>query len=131
MSAGARALIEASLQAVADRAGDPAPRIYARFFAARPEFEALFERDRTGVVRGAMLAWAVEMILDAADGGALGPNFVASERLNHEGLGVAREDFPLFFETMTATFAAILGEGWTAETAAAWAEAVRRLGPEL
>lgn len=55
------AVIE-SLKAAAGQ-GDPGPAIYVRLFAAFPELDALFVRDRDGSVRGHMLAqsWTEEM----------------------------------------------------------------------
>ena len=57
-------IVTASLEALAERVGDPAPQVYARLFAAYPEMEALFVRDTTGAVRGEMLALTFECLLD-------------------------------------------------------------------
>ncbi|MDT9694089.1 hypothetical protein Q5762_38330, partial [Streptomyces sp. P9(2023)] len=59
-----RELIEASLEEAAERAGDLTPLVYARLFAEQPQMEALFWRDRTGQIRGEMLARVFEAILD-------------------------------------------------------------------
>lgn len=121
------ALIERSLDLVAARAGDPAPLVYARLFAENPELEALFVRDRTGMVRGNMLAVALECLLDVAGTHGYAANFVASERVNHAGLGVPSALFDRFYATIIATFRDVLGPDWTAETEAAWQDAAGRL----
>ncbi len=117
------ALIERSLEMVAERVGDPAPLVYARLFAEHPELEALFVRDKVGMVRGNMLQVALECLLDFAGPRAYATHFVASERVNHEGLGVPREMFDRFYATVIATFGAALGPDWTDETQEAWRRA--------
>ncbi|MDO9337072.1 MAG: globin [Caulobacter sp.] len=119
-------LIRQSLERLAERRGDPTPQVYARLFAARPEAEALFVGDRTGAVRGEMLAQAFEALLDLADGGDQGARLIAIERVNHEGLGVPPEVFADFFPVLADVVREGLGEGWTAEVAAAWGELTER-----
>lgn len=121
------ALIEASLERIAERLGDPAPLVYARLFAAFPELEALFVRDRLGTVRGNMLQVTLECLLDFAGPRAYAGNFVGSERVNHAGLGVPQAMFDQFYQTVIATFRDALGDDWTATTEAAWQRAARGL----
>lgn len=121
------ALIERSLEQVAERVGDPAPLVYARLFAQFPELEALFVRDVTGIVRGNMLTTTLECLLDFAGTRAYATHFVGSERVNHGGLGVPAEMFDRFYATVIETFREVLGEAWTTETDAAWARAATGL----
>ena len=121
------ALIEASLERVAARVGDPAPLVYARLFAEFPELEALFVRDVSGTVRGNMLTTTLECLVDFAGPRAYATHFVGSERVNHAGLGVPAEMFDRFYATVIGTFREVLGEAWTAETDAAWARAAAGL----
>ncbi|OYX45948.1 MAG: hypothetical protein B7Y90_17550 [Alphaproteobacteria bacterium 32-64-14] len=53
------ALVVRTLEAAADRHGDPTEAIYAELFAAYPELEALFWLDRDNGVRASMVqqAW--------------------------------------------------------------------------
>lgn len=120
-------LIEASLAHVAERLGDPSPQVYARLFAAFPEAEALFVRDRSGIVRGNMLQTTLECLLDHAGPRAYAQHFVGSERVNHAGLGVTPEMFDRFYAIVIATFRDAAGEAWTDETEAAWQRAARSL----
>jgi hemoglobin-like flavoprotein len=121
------ALIEASLELVAARLGDPAPLVYARLFAEFPELERLFVRDSRGTVRGNMLQTTLECLLDHAGPRAYASHFVGSERVNHEGLGVPPEMFDRFYAVVIATFRDALGEEWSAETDAAWTRAADAL----
>ncbi|MCC6717683.1 MAG: globin [Acetobacteraceae bacterium] len=121
------ALIEASLELVAERLGDPAPLVYARLFAAFPELEALFVGDRMGTVRGNMLQVTLDCLLDFAGPRAYAHHFIASERVNHAGLGVPSAMFDQFYQTVIATFRDALGAAWTAEAEAAWQRAARAL----
>ena len=120
-------LIEASLAHVAEHLGDPSPHVYARLFAAFPEAEALFVRDRSGTVRGNMLQTTLECLLDHAGPRAYAHHFVGSERVNHAGLGVPPEMFDRFYAIVIATFRDAAGEAWTDETEAAWQRAAKSL----
>jgi hemoglobin-like flavoprotein len=127
MNAGA---IARSLELVAER-GDPAPLVYARLFAAYPEMERLFVRDTNGLVRGNMLAEAINAILDFIDRDAYGGNLMRIEIVNHENLGVPREVFPAFFTAMRDTFAAMSGEAWDDDIDAAWRALLARIDARL
>ena len=120
-------LVAASLERLAERVGDPTPQVYARLFAEHPEMEALFVRDTTGAVRGEMLAVAFACILDIGGAGAYAANLIAAERVNHEGVGVPPAVFGRFFPLLADTCRELLGEAWTPQVDAAWAELLARL----
>ncbi|WP_374470177.1 globin [Phenylobacterium sp.] len=111
---------------MAERAGDPAPAIYARLFAEFPEAEALFVRDTRGAVRGEMLAVAFQCLLDLD--GSYGANFIAAERVNHEAFGVAPEAFGRFFPIVRDVCRELLAGDWTPEIDAAWNLRLARVG---
>jgi hemoglobin-like flavoprotein len=119
---GSAQVVAGSLELLAERVGDPAPQVYARLFAQHPDMEALFVRDTSGAVRGEMLAVAFECILDMGGAGAYAANLIAAERVNHEGVGVPPEVFGRFFPLLAETCRDLLGEAWTEEVEAAWAE---------
>ena len=121
------ALIERSLELVAERVGDPAPLVYARLFATFPELEPLFVRDVSGIVRGNMLTTTLECLIDFAGPRIYAQHFVGSERVNHGGIGVPAAMFDRFYATVIDTFRDALGADWTAETDAAWARAAQGL----
>jgi hemoglobin-like flavoprotein len=123
----ANALIEESLERLADRAGDPTPAVYARLFERYPETQALFIRDANGAVKGEMLAKMFECALDLAGANAYAANFIACEIVNHEGVGVPRAVFPRFFDVAVETFAELLGPDWTPAYDAAWRALIGRI----
>jgi hemoglobin-like flavoprotein len=113
--------IEASLEAVAARVGDPAPQVYARLFALEPALQTLFVRDTDGSVRGQMLQQVFETVLDLVGGDHYGGTLIASEWVNHQNLGVPAAQFALFFTAMIDAFRDILGDDWTPAFEQAWA----------
>lgn len=127
MASSPAELVAGSLETLAERVGDPAPQVYARLFAEFPETEALFVRDTAGAVRGEMLAVAFACILDIGASGAYAANLIAAERVNHEGVGVPPPAFARFFPIVAETCRELIGEAWTAEVDAAWAELLARL----
>ena len=121
------AVIEESLERLAERAGDPTAVVYARLFARYPETEALFVRDVSGAVKGEMLAKTLECVLDLAGPNSYAANFIACEIVNHEGVGVPREVFARFYEVMMDTFCELGGPEWAASYGAAWRGVVERI----
>src|SRR5689334_487642 len=93
-------VILSTLQAVADRHGDPSIAIYARLFGAHPELEALFHMDRDGGVRASMVQQGFECILDYVGSRLTSPQIIAAARIHHEGYGVPAERFDDFFTAM-------------------------------
>jgi hemoglobin-like flavoprotein len=109
-----------SLERLSEVHGDPAAAVYARLFAQHPNLEALFVLDRQSAVRGNMLANVFEALLDMAGPHRYGLNAVLAERVNHEGMGVTPDVFPIFFETVHATVRDLLGAEWAPEIESAW-----------
>ena len=120
------AALTESLELVAARSDDPAPAVYARLFAVRPDVEPLFIRDRSGIIRGQMLQVTIETLLDLADDGVIAPGMLQTERVNHQGLGVPEDAFDSFYRVLHATFRDIGGEGWTGEMEGAWVAMIAR-----
>lgn len=120
-------IVAGSLEALAERVGDPVAFVYARLFAAYPEMEALFVRDTTGAVRGEMLAMAFECLLDIGGNGAYAANLIAAERVNHEGVGVPHEVFGRFFPLLRDACRDLLSEAWTDEVETAWSEILGKI----
>ncbi len=140
MTASHLAAIEASLALAADRAGDPAPQIYARLFALHPAMEAEFWRDTSGRIRGEMLARSFEMILDLAQthapqGGwanaGWGCAFLGTEAVTHDAYGIPRQVFGDFLPIVAATIRDACGPGFTPDMAAAWDAVLARAAATL
>jgi hemoglobin-like flavoprotein len=114
------ALIEASLEAAGERAGDVTPLVYQRLFVRQPDMEPMFWRDTDGSVKGEMLTRVFEAILDFLGPRAYASTLIQCEVVTHDGYGVPPEVFGTFFGVVADTMADILGAAWDAETAAAW-----------
>jgi hemoglobin-like flavoprotein len=112
--------ILSSLSLASERCADPAPRVYAALFARHPEMEVLFARDANGAVRGEMLAKAFETVIDLVEARAFGENMLRCEVVTHEGYGVPREVFGIFFEVVVETLKDLSGADWTPRTDRAW-----------
>jgi hemoglobin-like flavoprotein len=120
-------LIVRSLELAGERRPDLTPLVYARVFAQHPEMQPLFVRDKTGQVRGEMLARVVEVILDFIDGDHYASNLIASESITHDGYGVPREVFPTFFDALAETVREVVGAEWTVEMGDGWAKLTAEL----
>ncbi len=112
--------IEAILQHVADRHGDPTGLIYAHLFAAHPDLEKLFAMDRDGGVRASMVQTSLECILDFIGSDLTATNVIAATRMHHEGYGVPDGRFDAFWTAMTAAFREVLADDWTSEMDRQW-----------
>ena len=121
------AIIVETLERVSARAGDPVPLVFDRLFAEMPEVEALFVRDKGGLVRGQMFQVTMESLLDYLGDKAYGANLVQIERVNHEGLGVEPAMFDRFYWTVMAAFKDVLGAEWTAQMDAVWTRTIAGL----
>jgi hemoglobin-like flavoprotein len=113
-------LIIQSLETAGERGGDLTPRVYRRLFEAHPEMEALFVRDSNGLVKGEMLMRVIEAILDFIGGRQYAAHLIQCEVITHEGYGVPREVFAVFFGTVAGVVREVVGADWTDATEAAW-----------
>ena len=121
------AIITETLDRVAERVGDPMPMIFERLFAEIPDVEALFIRDKGGLVRGQMFQVTMESLLDFLGDRSYGANLIQIERVNHQGLGVEPEMFDRFYLTVMATFKDILGANWSVEMETVWSRVIGEL----
>jgi hemoglobin-like flavoprotein len=120
MSHPDRAIVEASLAQAAETVGDPAGLVYARLFTANPAMAALFCNDKSGSVKGEMLARAFDTILDFVGDGGYAPHLMRAERDTHAGYGVDPAVFMTFFETLFEALDAAMGDAWSVQTRTAW-----------
>jgi hemoglobin-like flavoprotein len=121
------AIITETMERVAERVGDPMPLIFKRLFAEIPEVEALFIRDKGGLVRGQMFQVTMESLLDFLGDRSYGANLIPIERVNHQGLGVEPEMFDRFYLTVRATFKDVPGPDWTAAMETVWTRMIGEL----
>jgi hemoglobin-like flavoprotein len=115
-----RERIVGSLELAAERAGDLTPLVYARLFKERPEVEALFWRDKTGQIKGEMLARVFEAILDFVGDRLYAEHLIQTSVVIHTEYGVPPDIFRTFFGVVAATVRDVLGERWTPAIGTAW-----------
>ena len=115
-------LIERSFELAAERCEDLTPLVYARLHREHPETVAMFRTQGSDLVKGSMLAMTMEAILDFAGDRSGKFRMIACEVSSHDAYGTPRELFFAFFGVIAATLRDLLGEDWTAEMDAAWAD---------
>lgn len=121
-----RDALEASLDLVADRCGDPTERVYDRLFARQPEMEALFLGDHSLQARGHMLQMVLDTLTNMAAGETWAGNMIRAEKINHDQIGVPFDVFATFFDVVHEAFREAGGEDWTAEMETAWTDLLAR-----
>ena len=116
------AAITLTFELAADRCEDLTPLVYERLFRAHPEMQQLFVLDSDDALKGSMLSWCIRAILDFVGERSFGPNLIETEAVNHVRNSVAARDFTIFFHTLADTMRDVLGNDWTPQMSAAWAE---------
>ena len=124
-----QALIEQSLEIVADRAGDISARIFTRYFEKCPESEVLMSHmDR--ISRGKLMEEVFRLVL--VEDYSEEQDYLTWEVKNHELAYSAR---PFMYENLFAalvdTISECLSDDWDAAIEAAWREKVAMLLGEI
>lgn len=112
--------IEISFERAASRCTDLTPLVYRRLFDEHPETKAMFRTDGRDLVKGSMLALAIEAILDLAGDRRGHFRLIACEVVSHDGYGTPRELFTAFFAVIRDTLRDLLADEWSIEIARAW-----------
>ncbi len=112
--------INISFELAASRCTDLTPLVYRRLFDAHPETQALFRSDGADLVKGSMLALAIEAILDFAGERQGRFRLIACEVVSHDGYGTPRELFIAFFAVIRDALRDLIGGEWSTEIAQAW-----------
>lgn len=120
-------LIQHSFELAAARCDDLTPLVYRRLFREHPEAEAMFRREGGDLVKGSMLALAIEAMLDFAGERSGHFRMIECEVASHDAYGTPRKLFGEFFGVIANTMREILGADWSPEVAEAW----RRLLAEI
>jgi hemoglobin-like flavoprotein len=120
-------LIQQSFELAAARCEDMTPLVYRRLFRRHPEAEAMFRREGGDLVRGSMLALAIEALLDFAGERSGHFRMIECEVVSHDGYGTPRKLFAEFFGLIADTMRDLLGDDWSPEIDEAW----RKLLDEL
>jgi len=112
--------IHDSFQIAAARCDDLTPLVYRRLFRCYPEAEAMFRRDGGDLVKGSMLAFAIDAILDFAGERRGHFRMIECEIMSHDAYGTPPELFNAFFAIIAETLRELLGAAWSTEIADAW-----------
>jgi hemoglobin-like flavoprotein len=113
-------LIEHSFELAAGRCEDLTPRVYRRLFLHHPEAEAMFRREGSDLVKGSMLALAIDAIMDFAGDRNGHFRMIECEVQSHDAYGTPRKLFGEFFGVIADTMRELLGNDWSPEIADAW-----------
>jgi hemoglobin-like flavoprotein len=113
-------LVTQSFEIAAERCDDLTPIVYARFFADHPEMERLFFRDRSGAIKGEMLARVIEAILDFVGPRHYARTLIQCEVVTHAGYDVPPAVFSTFFAYVRHGVREVLGDAWTPQMNFAW-----------
>ncbi len=113
-------LIQHSLELAAARCDDLTPLVYRRLHRAYPETRAMFRSEGSELVKGSMLAFTIEAMLDFAGERSGRFRLITSELDSHEAYGTPRDLFIAFFGVIADSVRDLLGAEWTDEIETAW-----------
>jgi hemoglobin-like flavoprotein len=113
-------LIQHSFELAAERCEDLTPLVYERLHRAHPETVAMFRSQGSELVKGSMLAFTIEAMLDFAGERSGKFRMIACEVISHDAYGTPRDLFIAFFGVIKDTLRELLGTTWSAEIDAAW-----------
>ncbi|MDP1583855.1 MAG: globin [Bradyrhizobium sp.] len=112
--------IRHSFELAAGRCEDLTPLVYDRLFREHPETRAMFRSEASELVRGSMLALAIDAMLDFAGDRSGHYRMIECEVQSHDAFGTPRELFGKFFGVIADTMREVLGNDWSPEIDAAW-----------
>lgn len=119
--------IERSFELAAERCEDLTPQVYRRLHAEYPETSGLFRSEGSELVKGSMLAMAIEAVLDFAGPRSGKFRMIECEVGTHDDYGAPRELFVAFFGVIMRAVQEILGPDWTAEMEDAWRKLISEI----
>jgi hemoglobin-like flavoprotein len=114
--------IERSFELAAERCEDLTPLVYRRLLAKYPETQTMFRSEGSDLVKGSMLAMAIEAILDFAGERSGKFRMIQCEVASHDAYGTSRELFVSFFGVIRDTLRDVLGREWSRDIDEAWEE---------
>jgi hemoglobin-like flavoprotein len=126
--AGLINFIQRSFELASARCEDLTPLVYQRLHRAHPETIAMFRSEGGDLVKGSMLAFAIEAILDFAGERSGKFRMIICEVVSHDAYGTPRELFIAFFGVIADTIRELLGEEWTDDIKTAWQELLAEIG---
>ena len=109
-----------SFEIAAERCADLTPLVYERLHREHPETTTMFRTEGSELVKGSMLALAVEAVLDFAGPRTGHFRMIECEISSHDAYGTPRDLFIAFFGVIAGTLCEILDADWSPEIDAAW-----------
>jgi hemoglobin-like flavoprotein len=119
--------IQRSFELAAERCADLTPPVYARLFRDHPEAEAMFRSEGSDLVKGSMLALAIDAMMDFSGDRSGRFRMIECEVVSHDAYGTPRKLFSAFFGVIAETMREILGSDWSPEIDNAWRKLVTEL----
>ena len=112
--------IERSFELAAERCADLTPLVYQRLFQRHPEAQTLFRSQGSDLVKGSMLALAIEAVLDFAGDRSGHFRLIECEVSSHEAYGTPPELFIEFFRVIRDTLRDVLASQWSPDIECVW-----------
>jgi len=119
--------IQLSFELAAARCEDLTPLVYQRLLREHPETQTMFRSQGGDLVKGSMLVFAIEAILDFAGERSGKFRMIECEVTSHDAYGTPRDLFFAFFGIIAATLRELLGPQWTREIDDAWQDMLRQI----
>ena len=120
-------LIRLSFDLAAERSEDLTPAVYRRLFREHPEAEAMFRREAGDLIKGSMLAMAIDAMIDFAGDRSGSFRMIECEVQSHDAHGTPRKLFGEFFGVIAQTMREILRDDWSPEIDEAWRNLLHEL----
>jgi|ERR1700722_3649253 len=112
--------IRRSFELAAERCEDLTPLVYIRLFRDHPEAEAMFRSEGSDLVKGSMLALAIDAIMDFAGERTGHFRMIECEVQSHDAYGTPRKLFGEFFGVIKDIMRELIGPDWSPEIEGAW-----------
>ena len=119
--------IQLSFELAAKRCDDLTPLVYQRLLREHPETQTMFRSQGSDLVKGSMLVFAIEAILDFAGERTGKFRMIECEVTSHDAYGTPRDLFFAFFGIIAATLRELLGADWSREIDDAWQDVLGQI----
>jgi len=119
--------IARSFELAAAACEDLTPLVYSRLEHEHPEIQTMFRTSGSDLVKGSMLAFAIEAILDLAGPRTGKFRIIESEVSSHDAYGTPRHLFFAFFGVVADTLRELLDEDWSPDIESAWSKVLREI----
>ena len=119
--------IARSFELAAAACEDLTPLVYSRLEHEHPEIQTMFRTSGSDLVKGSMLAFAIEAILDLAGPCSGKFRMIECEVSSHDAYGTPRHLFFAFFGVIADTLRELLDEDWSPDIESAWSKVLREI----